>query len=127
LHEKEQIMRGQMPVALSTDNHARHIREHAAIANNPAVRADANLLKIITEHNFEHLRLARTTDPMLMAMADTGMMPQGGAPPPPGPGTGMPPPEGGNPGGGDIPMQGAPEATGTPALPTGPASDALGR
>lgn len=93
LYEKEQIMRGEKPEALATDNHPKHIQEHAAIFNNPAARKDPNIRKANEDHILEHIRLSRETDPYLMAMADTGLMPQGGPPmpaPPPDQGGGMP-------------------------------------
>lgn len=125
LYEKEQILRNQMPQALSTDDHPKHIRAHSSIANNPAVRRNPQMLQVITQHIEEHLRLARDTDPMLQAMANTGTMPQGGPPPPPGP---MGPPDQMGqlaPGSG---TPGMPNPSGEPAAPAQqPAEDLLGR
>jgi len=125
LYEKEQILKGTPPIALATDDHARHIREHKSIANNPAVRGNPQTLKLINDHNLEHLRLVHETDPMLMAMANTGVMPQLPPPPPPTPmGGGLP--HGQTPGNGAPPMQGG-DPTGTPAGPASPAKDRLKR
>ncbi len=82
LFEREQIMKGQQPTALATDNHAKHIQAHAAILNNPAARMNKKISDVCQAHILEHLRLSKQTDPELMAMADLGVMPQGGPPPP---------------------------------------------
>lgn len=81
LYEKEQILRGEMPVVMPTDNHPMHIHEHSAIFNNPAARVDPSISKANSDHILEHLRVSQMTDPLLQAMAATGQMPQMGAPP----------------------------------------------
>ncbi len=83
LFEREQIMKGETPEALSSDNHAKHMKSHAAILNNPAARKDPKIRQAAEMHLEEHLRLSRETDPFFMAMCDTGHMPEGGQPPPP--------------------------------------------
>jgi hypothetical protein len=54
------------------------------------VRFNSPLVGKIQEHILEHLRLQRETDPMLMAMAATGRVPE--MPPPGAGGPPMPPP-----------------------------------
>lgn len=122
LYEKEQILRGEKPIMMPTDNHAMHIHEHSAIFNNPAARKDPKICKANSDHILEHLTASQTTDPMLQAMAATGQMPQGGAQPPPpsGPPLGSGPPEMGA--GAPNDMTAMPEES-----PAEPAQDLLGR
>jgi hypothetical protein len=126
--ENEALMDGSQVIVLKTDDHAQHIRSHASLLNDPAVRLNNGHVAGILQHMQEHEDLARTVDPFLAAMIATGHMPQGGPPPPPGqapgpgpggpggPGPGMPPPPGPGPGGpGGPPHLGPP-----PGIPTGP-------
>jgi hypothetical protein len=92
LYEKEQMLRGEKPEALATDNHPKHIHCHTNdVLNNPSARNDPNIRAVTEAHILEHLRLSRETDPSLMAMATTGVMPEMAPPPPPMADGGMPP------------------------------------
>lgn len=96
--ENDALMDGQPVIALSTDDHAAHIRSHCGLLNDPAVRFNNKRVKEILNHVIEHETLAKDTDPFLLAMVRTGKMPDGGPPPPEGampPGPGLPPPPGG--------------------------------
>jgi hypothetical protein len=121
--ENDDLIDGTKVIALSTDDHPRHIREHGGLLNDPAIRRNNPQAQLILDHILEHKRLAEQTDPFLTAMVRTGKMPEGGAPPPSaGPGG---PPEGGGP-----PMPGGPIESpgGEPAsTPAKPADDLLGR
>jgi hypothetical protein len=83
----------EVPV-LASDDHPEHLRKHSALLNDPYVRTNSNRTKAVTDHMFEHYSKAKDTDPFLMAMIRTGMMPEGGPPPPPGAGPGGPGPSG---------------------------------
>lgn len=73
--ENERLSQGELVKALSTDKHAQHIYEHSALLNDPQIRLNSPLVQNINEHLMEHLMLQKTTDPLLMAMATTGMVP----------------------------------------------------
>ena len=74
--ENEMMSQGQEVHALSIDNHPLHVFMHKILLNDPRVRGDAELTGAVNEHLLEHLKLQRETDPLLMAMANTGMAPQ---------------------------------------------------
>lgn len=114
--ENESLLDKRPVIALKTDDHAQHIRTHAALLNDPMVRMNNDNLEAILQHMTEHEELARTMDPFLAGMIATGRMPEGGPPPPPGskPPPGGPPPQG-------MPAQGPgnpPTPENTPAQPT---------
>ena len=107
LAENDALMEGEPVIALSTDDHPAHIRQHAGLLNNPSIRFNNVRVKDILNHLVEHETLAKDTDPFLTAMVRTGRMPEGGPPP-----------------------QLAPGPTGAPQLgpkPANPAKDQLGR
>lgn len=120
-------------VAVLTDNHPAHIREHAAVIASPDAREAPPVVQACLAHVQEHLDLWRGMDPGLAQalqippypvpmMAGPGMPPGGpsdangsgpspGGPPPPEPlGAGMPPPPG---------FESAPNM---PQMPTNPAT-----
>ena len=74
--ENDTLQDGQQVLTLATDNHPRHIMMHTTLLNDPIIRMDGNKTQKILAHILEHLDLAKNTDPMLMAMAQTGQMPQ---------------------------------------------------
>lgn len=88
--ENEALAQAQPVMSLSIDNHPLHILKHKSLLNDPKVRLNSQVAGRVQAHILEHLELAKTTDPMLMAMANTGRMPDmaamgalpGGAPPP---------------------------------------------
>lgn len=80
--ENEAFFEGSQVKALSTDDHAMHIREHGALLNDPKVRFNAAMVDAILKHNMEHYKLEMDTDPMLKAMVRTGKAPEGGMQPP---------------------------------------------
>ncbi len=113
--EDERLMKGEAVMALATDDHAAHIQSHAGLLNDPAIRMNSPSIQVIMDHIEEHKQLAQTTDPFLLAIIQTGKIPQGPPPGAPPPGMGGPP---GLPGG--FPG----EQTNKPAAP---AADQLGR
>jgi hypothetical protein len=115
--ENESLMEGKPVMALSTDDHPRHIQRHASLLNDPEVRLNNDKVSIILNHIMEHSQLAQTTDPTLTAMVRTGKMPQMG-PPPSQAGQGPLPPQSGEMG---------PETAQPEQQSAEPASDLLGR
>lgn len=116
--ENDDLMEGTPVQALSTDDHPAHIRKHAGLLNDPAVRRNSQRVQAILDHVLEHEQLAKDTDPFLTAMVRTGKQPEMG--PPPGPGGGAAPMP---PGGGEM----GPEAGEPTSEPAEPAPDMLGR
>lgn len=85
--ENESLSQGRQIIALATDDHGAHVREHAGLLNDPAVRLNGSTNEAILNHILEHEQLSKNTDPYLTAMVRTGMVPQGqpaqiGGPPP---------------------------------------------
>ncbi len=78
--ENQALTEGGQVQALSTDDHAQHIRAHMSLLNKTAVRNDSARVQMILEHSMKHYELNMTTDPMLLAMVRTGMSPQRQAP-----------------------------------------------
>lgn len=121
--ENERLSTGEPVKAVSVDKHALHILKHKTLLNDPMVRLNSPMVAQIEQHLLEHLQLQKMTDPLLMAMANTGQVPEM-MPPPPMPGAGGPPPQG---------MEQLPgEEAGSPAQDlvaeaAEPAKDALGR
>lgn len=93
--ENEMLSDGAEVLALWSDNHAYHIRKHKKLLDDPNVRLFSDKIAKIQDHIMEHAELAKTTDPFLYAMAQTGQKPEGAPPPPPGGPQGEPglPPE----------------------------------
>lgn len=118
--ENERMGQGELVKAIAVDNHALHILKHKTLLNDPNVRLQSNIVSQVEQHLMEHLQLQKQTDPMLLAMANTGMVPQlpQGAPPP---GAGGGPEMNPQAGGMEMPT-GQPEAE-----PAQPANDLLGR
>lgn len=111
--ENEEMSKGNPVPSLITDDHAKHIKKHAAALNDPRIRLMGQYNQVFLEHIQEHYRLAMEQDPMLTAMIRTGKMPEGGIQPPPQQQLGEAP-------GGD-------QVEDMPALPTAkPADDLLG-
>ena len=66
--ENERMMEGEMVVAIFTDDHALHIKDHSAILNDPDLRLDPELVQRVTAHIQEHIQLLQTTDPNILNM-----------------------------------------------------------
>ena len=67
-----------MVPALITDDHAKHIKKHAACLNDPRIRLEGRFNELFLQHIQEHYNLALEQDPGLTAMVRTGKMPEGG-------------------------------------------------
>lgn len=98
--ENEELRKASQVIAIATDSHAQHIKEHKAVLDSPDARKNPSVVQAVLMHIEEHKQLWVTSDPMLL-MA-TGQqpppMPQMMGPGMDGGGGGMPPiPEGGQP------------------------------
>lgn len=135
--ENERLSTGQPVKAISVDKHALHVMKHKTLLNDPMIRLNSPMVAAIEQHLLEHLTLQKMTDPLLMAMANTGQIPEGlpMMPPPAGGGNmgggnpeALPPPapaqdQGSNPGNFTPPMEAS-----EPTIETAqPAQDLLGR
>lgn len=92
--ENERMMEGGTVVAIFTDDHALHIKDHSAILNDPELRLDADLVQRVTAHIQEHIGLLQTTDPNILNMlGQTPIAPPQPPMSPQGPGPQGPPPD----------------------------------
>lgn len=95
--ENEDLRKGQAVMAVITENHMDHIREHKNLIENPEAKKDPQLVKLVTDHINEHLTLWRQMDMGLLMI--TGQQPPPPPPAPPGmpqqpqPGMAPPPPQ----------------------------------
>jgi hypothetical protein len=76
--ENEELGKGTMVPALITDDHAKHIKKHAACLNDPRIRLEGRFNEFFLQHIQEHYNLALEQDPGLTAMVRTGKIPEGG-------------------------------------------------
>lgn len=82
--ENDKMAQGIPVPVLATDNHAKHIQEHAAMISDPEVRLNSANLQIYMDHIMQHYTLSKQTAPDLLYMVQTGQMPQPSATPPQG-------------------------------------------
>lgn len=84
--ENELLIDDSAPViAMAIDKHSQHIREHMNVLADPEIRLDPALAKRVQDHIMEHINLARTTDPSLLAMiGEQPLGPVNGSPVAPG-------------------------------------------
>lgn len=76
--ENERFVNGEDVVALFTDNHTLHIKEHASVLSDPELRFEPDIVKQVTEHIQEHINLLRSTDPQtLQLLGQQSLAPQG--------------------------------------------------
>ena len=68
-------------MAVLTDSHDLHIREHATVLADPELRFDPELVARVTNHIQEHIGLLQTTDPNILGMlGQQPLSPPGGTP-----------------------------------------------
>lgn len=112
--ENEALLKGSSEVlAIATDHHAMHIREHRSVLSDPVLRLDADLVARTIAHIEEHINLLRTTSPDLLSIiGEQPLAPVGGSPI-------NPMQQGGIPGaqGASQPMQGTPMQQAVPGMP----------
>lgn len=81
--ENERMVEGGAVIAVFTDDHVLHIKDHAAILNDPDLRLDPELVQRVTVHIQEHIQLLQTTDPNLLTiLGQTPLAPPMQQPPP---------------------------------------------
>lgn len=79
--ENEKLVSGDIVMAVATDQHSLHIKEHKCVLADPSLRHDPELLQRTLDHIQEHINLLRTTDPDLLAMmGEQPLSPPGGNP-----------------------------------------------
>ena len=67
--ENERLADGSTDVlAIATDEHSLHIREHSNVLSDPDLRQDAELVERTLSHIQEHIKLLQETDANLLAM-----------------------------------------------------------
>lgn len=96
--ENESIIEAQPVMAVATDQHSLHIKEHKCVLADPELRKDPALVQRTLAHIQEHINLLRGVDPQLLAMmGEQSLMPQPMPPDQTGQGGGSPgrPPEAG--------------------------------
>lgn len=93
--ENEALREGREEVlAMMTDNHGEHIREHKLLLSDPQSRQDPELVQRVTAHIMEHVELSKQLDPALAQLLRIEVPPPP-APPMAGPGgQPMPAPQG---------------------------------
>jgi hypothetical protein len=123
--ENEALLKGQSEViAIATDHHAMHIREHRSVLSDPALRLDSELVARTLAHINEHIRLLQETDPNLLSIiGEQPLAPPGGSPINPQQQGGMPGAQGAS-----APLQGTPMTQAMPGMPSpAQAPDILGQ
>ena len=109
--ENEDLRNGLPAVAILTEDHSLHIREHEAVLGNPDAKRNPQLVQNVLNHIQEHINLARSMDPALMAIL-------GYAPLPPAPVSA--PPSGSQPNSLKSPIEQQVDTTGPTKMPSLP-------
>jgi hypothetical protein len=79
--ENEKMINGEQVLAIATEKHSIHIKEHMNVLADPDLKQDAELVARVLSHIQEHLDLLRTTDPnLLMLNGEQPLAPMGGSP-----------------------------------------------
>jgi hypothetical protein len=94
--ENESLRDSRKVVAVKTDAHGLHIREHKTVVNDPTMRfgpESADMTEATLVHIQEHIDFLKNTDPALLALiGEQPIAPMAPPPPPPGNPAEMPPP-----------------------------------
>jgi hypothetical protein len=64
--ENEQLLNGQYPPVLATDDHRFHIQEHTVLVNDPLTRQDPGIADATLAHIQSHIMALNSTNPTLM-------------------------------------------------------------
>lgn len=85
--ENEQIRKGVLPTVIAFDIHPEHIIRHKAMAADPAIRENPEVLQVLLDHIQHHLDQQKMLDPDLAAILGLQPLPSQSMPmgPPPGP------------------------------------------
>lgn len=79
--ENEALVRGEEVIAIFSDHHSMHIREHRAVLSDYMLRRDPELVQAVLDHIQEHINLLQTTDPnILTIIGEQPLAPPGGTP-----------------------------------------------
>jgi len=79
--ENEALVKGEEVIAIFSDNHALHIKEHRDVLADYILRRDPTLVQSVLDHMQEHINLLQTTDPNLLAIiGEQPLSPPGGSP-----------------------------------------------
>lgn len=79
--ENEAMVRGEEVVAIFSDHHALHIKEHRDVLADYILRRDPELVQSVLDHIQEHINLLQTTDPNILAIVgEQPLSPPGGTP-----------------------------------------------
>lgn len=79
--ENESLVSNEPVIAVATDQHSLHIKEHKCVLADPDLRKDPALVARTLEHIQEHIDLLRNLDPDLLAMmGEQPLGPMGGSP-----------------------------------------------
>lgn len=114
--ENERLVGNKPVIAVISDEHAVHIKEHASILADPELRFDQDLFQRVSAHMQEHIDLLKTTDPNLLMILGQQPLPPPMPPPQNVPPNSPPPPEG-------VPTQDVQMGAGQPNLPNLPQVD----
>ena len=74
-----------MPQAVFADTHAMHIGNHKGVLSNPDARSDPRIVEAVLAHMQQHIELAKTTDPDVLALTGNAPLPSMQAQPQGGP------------------------------------------
>lgn len=76
--ENERLVSGKPIVAVWTDEHAMHIKEHATVLSDPEYRFNPELVNAVSAHIQEHVNLLSTTNPNVLGiLGQQALQPQG--------------------------------------------------
>lgn len=89
-NENERMASKKPVVAIFTDEHAIHIKEHACVLSDPELRFEPDIVDAVSKHIQEHIKLLKETDPDILGMLGQQSLQQ--PPPPPPQAPPMPPP-----------------------------------
>lgn len=79
--ENESLVSNEEIIAVATDQHSLHIKEHKSVLADPDLRKDPALVQRTLGHIQEHIDLLRNTNPDLLAMmGEQPLGPEGGSP-----------------------------------------------
>lgn len=66
--ENEALSEGGEVIAVATDRHSIHIKEHSCILASPEARQDPKLVNMVLGHIKEHIDLLKMTDPAMLQL-----------------------------------------------------------
>lgn len=79
--ENEKLLAGEDQVAVFTERHSIHIKEHSDLLADPDLKKDADLVMRVQTHIQDHITLLQTTNPDILALnGEQPLSPPGGTP-----------------------------------------------